>query len=1295
MTQARSLDTFLRPGASNASFYGTSKGTSRYPTFFNHFRHFRRHAMPSPLTTKVRSRNTSFFVRFLLVIVSSLWVLGVNVPSVLAQSSSAYSMAVGTPTVDSNGVKSYPVSSIYQGSQQLIVRVLEPTTPVAGKRRRLLYVLPVVAGVTDLSSTFSDGLEELRLLDVPNRFNLTLIAPSFNYEPWYGDNVLDPTLWMESFVVKDLVPFGDTFAQGTQRFLIGLSKSGNGALTLILRNPNVFTAAAAWDAPAQLNDLSAFPGLPINFGTQANFDLYYIPSLVLSSAPAFQPQNRLWISGDQVVWTADMIQLHNQLTASSIPHTWVQGGVRAHSWGSGWLDGAVTALDAYPALMPPVRMNGQPTGTLPAGTSQTSLSLTTDESATCRYATTAGVAYGSMPNTFSSTGGTAHSTLVSGLVDGGSYSYYVRCQDGTGNANPDDFVITFSVASGTTGTSTFTGIEDPLSENGMWDTPGAWTSLKKNNGAYSTNSLSAARLATPVVAADQYAEITYDQDPGSSSWVGVTTRVQGRTNGSDYLAIAYAGQVRLYRTDDSGALNFTLLASASANLGAAPRRLRLESQAANHRIYFNGALALSYTENTYTTGQPGIAASVFGGPTVKILSFVGGALTGDTTPPVRTNGQPTGVLPAGTTQTNLSLTTDENATCRYATTAGVAYGSMPNTFSSTGGTAHSTLVSGLVDGGSYSYYVRCQDGTGNANPDDFVITFSVSVGVSSISVTPASVTGGTQATATVTLNGTAPSGGAAVNLASSDPAATVPSSITVAANAATATFTVSTNPVSTNTPVTLSATYNNSTRTTGLTVTPPQVTSVTFSPNSVVGGNSSTGTVTLNGPAPGGGALVTISSSNTSVATVPASVTVASGATTTTFTVTTSPVTTSTSVSISASYANSTSTGSLTITPAAATLSSVTLSPRSVRGGSSSTGTVTLNGPAPGGGALVTISSSNTSVATVPAIVTVASGATTATFSVTSAPVAADTSVAISATYGTITKAATLTVTAATLSSVTLSPTSVRGGSASTGTVTLNGPAPAGGALVTLGSSSAVATVPTSVAIAANATSSTFSVSTTPVAANTSVTISATYGTISRTATLTVTAATLSSVSLSPTSVLGGGSSTGTVNLNGPAPVGGALVTLRSNNTAAASVPASVTIAPNATTATFNVTTAPVAANTSVTISATYGTTAKTASLTVKAAGLSSLTLSPTSVQGGTQAIGTVTLSGPAPPLGATVSLTSSKTTVATVPSSVTVPANMLSATFAIATSPVTATKSVTISAKFGGTQRTTLTVTP
>ena len=392
-----------------------------------------------------------------------------------------------------------------------------------------------------------------------------------------------------------------------------------------------------------------------------------------------------------------------------------------------------------------MRSNGQPTGVLAVGTTQTNFSLATDENATCRYATVAGTAYASMVNAFSTTGGMAHSTAVSGLTNGGNYNYYVRCQDASGNTNPDDFAITFSVGVAAAGldpaSSNFVGVESPLSEGGMWDTPGAWGSMAKNNGTYGPTT-DMARLTTPVVSADQFSEITFAQTPLGSSWVGVTTRIQGAKNGSCYLAIAYAGAVWLFRTDDSGSLSWTQLASANVDITVAPRRLRLESQGANHRVYFNGVQLINYTASgtVYTTGQPGIAAFA-SASTAKILTFSGGSLSASpppvrTMPPVRSNGQPTGVLAVGTTQTNLSLATDENATCRYATVAGTAYASMVNAFSTTGGMAHSTAVSGLTNGGNYNYYVRCQDASGNTNPDDFAITFSV--GVAAAGLDPAS-----------------------------------------------------------------------------------------------------------------------------------------------------------------------------------------------------------------------------------------------------------------------------------------------------------------------------------------------------------------------------------------------------------------------------------------------------------------------------------------------------------------------------------------------------------------------------
>jgi hypothetical protein len=104
---------------------------------------------------------------------------------------------------------------------------------------------------------------------------------------------------------------------------------------------------------------------------------------------------------------------------------------------------------------------------------------------------------------------------------------------------------------------------------------------------------------------------------------------------------------------------------------------------------------------------------------------VAGSPTPDTTPPVLSNGSPSGALASGTTQTTMSLTTNENATCKFSISAGTVYASMANTFSTTGGTNHSTVIAGLQNGQSYNRYIRCIDGSGNANADDFTISWSV------------------------------------------------------------------------------------------------------------------------------------------------------------------------------------------------------------------------------------------------------------------------------------------------------------------------------------------------------------------------------------------------------------------------------------------------------------------------------------------------------------------------------------------------------------------------------------------
>ena len=113
--------------------------------------------------------------------------------------------------------------------------------------------------------------------------------------------------------------------------------------------------------------------------------------------------------------------------------------------------GMVSAIEIVPAgqpppdTVPPVRSNSSPSGVLPAGSTQATLSLATDEDASCRYAATPGTDYAAMTSMFATTGGRTHQTPATGLSDGEAYAYYVRCADGLGNVNEGDLAINFSV----------------------------------------------------------------------------------------------------------------------------------------------------------------------------------------------------------------------------------------------------------------------------------------------------------------------------------------------------------------------------------------------------------------------------------------------------------------------------------------------------------------------------------------------------------------------------------------------------------------------------------------------------------------------------------------------------------------------------------------------------------------------------------------------------------------------------------------------------------------------------------
>ena len=149
----------------------------------------------------------------------------------------------------------------------------------------VVYVLPVEAGN---AHHYGDGLLEIQKRDLHRRFSAIFVAPTFAQLPWYADHPSDPEIRQESYFLKVVVPFIEqrypARADRDGRLLVGFSKSGWGAYSLLLRHPDHFGKAAAWDAPLMEPRPARFGMGPI-FGTQENFEQYQITTLARSPGP--------------------------------------------------------------------------------------------------------------------------------------------------------------------------------------------------------------------------------------------------------------------------------------------------------------------------------------------------------------------------------------------------------------------------------------------------------------------------------------------------------------------------------------------------------------------------------------------------------------------------------------------------------------------------------------------------------------------------------------------------------------------------------------------------------------------------------------------------------------------------------------------------------------------------------------------------------------------------------------------------------------------------------------------------
>ncbi len=384
---------------------------------------------------------------------------------------------------------------------------------------------------------------------------------------------------------------------------------------------------------------------------------------------------------------------------------------------------------------------------------------------------------------------------------------------------------------------------------------------------------------------------------------------------------------------------------------------------------------------------------------------------------------------------------------------------------------------------------------------------------------------------------------------------------------------------------------------------------------SVTGGNEVTFSVALNA-AVSGGATIKVTPVNPALLATAASVALANGATSAQVTATTSPVLAATTTQLLLELGTSSATANVTINPPKP--SAVTFTGPYVAGAPVSA-SVTLDGIVASAPGVVVTLTSNGAWASPPTSVTVAPGAFTQTFNIpTAAAFATSTrsvSIGASTAQGNSSGSFSLVRETGVVSAVSVSPNTVDGSEASTGTVTLDMPSKAGGTVVQLTSANSWATVPSTLTVAEGQTSQTFAIATPTVTSNTSVAISANDGVQTKSATLTVQPLLALTGLQANAAVEGGEALTMQATFNRPVASGSTATVALTSSSPALVFNAPATLVCCRVSTSFAASTTPVVQDAVAVVSATHGGVTKLDTVLVRApATLQSVTLSPASI---------------------------------------------------------------------------------
>jgi uncharacterized membrane protein len=373
----------------------------------------------------------------------------------------------------------------------------------------------------------------------------------------------------------------------------------------------------------------------------------------------------------------------------------------------------------------------------------------------------------------------------------------------------------------------------------------------------------------------------------------------------------------------------------------------------------------------------------------------------------------------------------------------------------------------------------------------------------------------------------------------------------------------------------------------------------------------------------------------------------------------------------------------------------VRVEPRDIKGGDKGRGIIMLDAPAPKGGAEIALTSSDTKFAQIPAKVVVAEGKNVAEFEVKTSAVTEPKTILLKVSYAATKQSAQAEMKVmppppAGQFGVRVEPRDVRGGETARGWVMLGGPAPKGGVLVKLSSNDAAAGVPATVTIAEGKDGAEFPVKTVVVKEPKTILLKASANNDKLKAQFDMKVmpanapALRLTVFVDPMEMVGGMGAKGTVGLGGPAPKGGATITLSSSDAKVLEVPGTIVIPEGKDRMEFPVKTFPVTELKPIALKANYATAKLEVVVNVRVKPGENkpkvtMRFDPASVKGGSATKLIIEASEATPAAGVTIRLSSSDAKIVPVPAEVKIPGGVKRFEVPIQTNTVTENKKVTV----------------